>query len=129
MNPPAVLAFGLIVVLLLAFSLQGLAASGHFPKEHRAPSLRSRSGAIILHGSTAVSAASLVIGIMAVWRSIPWYAGVIGGGIVLLCAPLILRLLSDAVVNSRGLLIGLAAVNTAVAMALVVLASEQHLLL
>jgi hypothetical protein len=120
MNNDALLALALIMALLLAFSLQGLAASGHFPKEHRAPALTSRTGAIVLHGSTAISALSLVVGILAAWQSIPWYAGVIGGGLVLLAAPLLLRLMSDAIVNSRALLVALGA--TSVALAVVLLA-------
>jgi hypothetical protein len=122
MNNDALLALALMMALLLAFSLQGLAASGHFPKEHRASALTSRTGAIVLHVSTAVSALSLVIGILASWRSIPWYAGVIGGGLVLLAAPLLLRLMSDTIVNSRALLVGLGATSVALAVVLLALA-------
>jgi hypothetical protein len=123
MNADAALALGLMLALLLAFSLQGLAASGHFPKSHRAAALASRGGAIVLHGSIAVSALSLLIGVIAVWRRVPWYAGVIGGGLVLLGAPLVLRLMSDAVVNSRALLIGLAGISFVFAIMLVLLRS------
>jgi hypothetical protein len=118
MNADAAVALGLMLALLLAFSLEGLAVSGHFPKTHRAPALASRGGAIVLHGSIAVSALSLVMGIIAVWRRVPWYAGVIGAGLVLLGAPLVLRLMSDAVVNSRALLIGLATASAALAIVL-----------
>jgi hypothetical protein len=121
MNGDAALALALLMALLLAFSLQGLAASGHFPKEHRARSFSSTAGAIILHGSLAVSGLSLLVGIMAVWRSVPWYAGVIGAGLVLLGAPLVLRLMSDAVINSRALLVALAGMSVALAIVLVAL--------
>ena len=122
MNNDALLAIALMMALLLAFLLQALAASGHFPKEHRAPALTSITGAIVLYGSTAISALSLVIGILAAWRSIPWYAGVIGGGLVILAAPLLLRLMSDAIVNSRALLVALGATSAALAVVLFVLA-------
>ena len=121
MNADAAVALGVILALLLAFALHGLAASGHFPKSHREPALASRGGAILLYGSIAVAALSLVMGIIAVWRRVPWYAGVIGAGLVLLGAPLVLRLMSDAVVNSRALLIGLAAASAALAIVLLAL--------
>jgi hypothetical protein len=122
MSSDAFVALGLMLALLLAFSLQVLAASGHFPKEHRAHALASGSGALVLHGSTAISGLSLVVGILAAWRHIPWYAAVIGGGLVLLGAPLLLRLMSDAVVNSRVLLIGLGATSALLAILLIAFA-------
>jgi len=111
----------LLMALLLALSLQGLAASGHFPKAHRAPDLCSKGGAAVLHGSMLVSVASLLIGIVSVWGLVPWYACVIGAGLVLLGTPLLLRLLSDAVVNGRGLLVELAAASAIPALLLVAL--------
>jgi hypothetical protein len=121
MNSQGWVVLCLFVALLLAVSLQGLAASGHFPKAHRAPDLCSKGGAAILHGSMLVSAASLLIGIVSIWGLVPWYAGVIGAGLVLLGAPLMLRLFSDAVVNGRALLVGLAAASGLLALLLVAL--------
>jgi hypothetical protein len=121
MNSQSWVVICLFVALLLAVSLQGLAASGHFPKAHRAPDLCSKGGAAILHGSMLVSAASLLIGIVSIWGLVPWYAGVIGAGLVLLGAPLMLRLFSDAVVNGRALLVGLAAASGLLALLLVAL--------
>ena len=68
-----------------------------------------------------VSAASLLIGAVAAWATIPSYAGVIGAGLVLLGAPQLLRLLSDGVVNGRALLVGLAAASAMLALLLVAL--------
>jgi hypothetical protein len=110
------------MTLLLAVSLQGLAASGHFPKVHRAPMMKSKGGAALLHVSMLISAAALLVGLVAIWGIIPWYAGVIGAGLVLLAAPLLLRLLSDAVVNGRALLVGLAGASAALALVLALLA-------
>jgi hypothetical protein len=72
-------------------SLHGLAASGHFPHEHRPPAFASGAGPVVLYGSMALALLCLLVGMAAAWLLIPWYAAVIGGGAALLMAPLILR--------------------------------------
>src|SRR5581483_2078357 len=67
----------LFMVLLLSASLCGLAASGHFPAEHRATTLRSGLGSFILFGSLFVCLLCLVGGLVFIWRTVPWYAAVI----------------------------------------------------
>jgi hypothetical protein len=52
--------------LLLVFSLHTLAASGQFPREHRAPALASGVGGIILYGTIAVTIT---------WWSPCWWPG------------------------------------------------------
>src|ERR1700737_634859 len=99
--PPATLPLVLFMGLLLSAVLCSLAASGHFPREHRAPTLRSRSGTAVLFGAPALSMLCLAIGVALVWGAVPWYAAVIGGGAVVLAAPLLLRPLPDAFVNGR----------------------------
>jgi hypothetical protein len=101
----AVVPLLLFTALLLAAALCGLAASGHFPQEHRSPALRSPAGKLILFGSLALSIGSLAIGATLVWRTVPWYALVIGGGAVLLAAPLLLRPFPDPFVNGRAALV------------------------
>src|SRR5712691_1982031 len=101
----AILPLVLFMALLLAVALCGLAASGHFPREHRSPALQSGAGPFILFGSLALSVLCLAAGIALAGRVIPWYATVIGGGAVVLAAPLLLRPLPDAFVNGRGALI------------------------
>jgi hypothetical protein len=101
----AILPLVLFMALLLAVALCALAASGHFPREHRAPALRSGTGPSILFGSLALSMLCLAVGVVLVWRVIPWYAAVIGGGAVVLAAPLALRPFPDAFVNGRGALL------------------------
>lgn len=106
---PLVLFMGLILVL----SLQGLTAAGHFPREHRAPELCTPMGMLILFGSLAIAVLCFAIGLAVAWMRIPWYAAVIGGGAVVLLAPLVLHSFSDAFVDSRGALVtfsGIAAV-------------------
>ena len=43
------------------------------------------------------------------WKALPWYALVIGGGAVLLFAPLLLQPLPDSFVNGRRGLLAFAA--------------------
>src|SRR5262245_27779554 len=60
----AILPLALFTALLFVVSLCGLAASGHFPRERRAPALASGIGPLILFGSLAVSAACLGAGLV-----------------------------------------------------------------
>ena len=108
MPASAVLPLLLFMMLVLALSLHGLAAAGHFPRERRSPALRSFSGTLILFGSLTIALICLATGLTVVWQRIPWYAAVIGGGAVALLAPLVLQLFSDNFVDSRSALIGFA---------------------
>jgi hypothetical protein len=99
------------MLLLLSASLCALAASGHFPAEHRAPALRTGSGRVILFGSLAISVLCLLGGVALIWRTVPWYAAVIGGGAMLLAAPLLLQPLPDSFVNGRGALLTFSALS------------------
>jgi hypothetical protein len=106
----------LFMGLLAAASLHGLAASGQFPREHRAISLQSAAGAAILYGSIAVTLLALAAGLLFAWQTIPWYAAVIGGGAPVLFAPLLLRPLPDAFVNGRAALLSFSAIAAAIAL-------------
>jgi hypothetical protein len=114
-----VLALVMFVALLLSATLTALAASGHFPREHRAVSLRSGLGRAILFGACIVSALSLAIGIVIAWLMLPWPAAVIGAGAAVLAAPLLLRPLPDAFVNGRAALLAFASASALLALALV----------
>jgi len=111
MSSNAILPLILFMALLLAVALCGLAASGHFPREHRSPALQSGAGPFILFGSLALSLLCLAAGLWLAGRVVPWYATVIGGGAVLLAAPLLLRPLPDAFVNGRGALFVFAGIS------------------
>jgi hypothetical protein len=93
------------MALLLALSMHGLAASGHFPQQHRAPSLQSAPGVLVLFGTIVIAIVCFAVGIMVAWRYIPWYAAIIGGGGVILVAPLALHAMPDRFVNSAAALI------------------------
>ena len=98
------------MALVCACSLYGLAASGQFPREHRTLSLRSPAGGMLLFGSMAVTSLAAAAGVTLAARSLPWYAVVIGGGLVLLAAPLLLRPFPDRVVNGGAALAIFAAI-------------------
>lgn len=107
----AVLPLSLFVGLALVLALLGLAAAGHFPHERRAPALRSRVGTLILFGSLAAALVCLASALALAWQRVPWYAAIIGGGVAVLMAPLVLQLFPDKFVDSRGALIGFASIG------------------
>ena len=88
----------LFMILLLDLSLMGLAASGHFPRTQES---RDRIPPIDLYGSMAVGLLALIVGLAAAYKAIPWYAAVIGGGVSVLAAPLLLQKFSDKFVDGR----------------------------
>jgi len=92
------------VVLLTA--LYGLTASGHFPPEFRGEKVKGRAGAAVLWGSMLATCVAAAAALVRAWAELPWYATVIGGGAVLLFAPLLPQPFPDNVVNGRwGLII------------------------
>jgi asparagine N-glycosylation enzyme membrane subunit Stt3 len=94
------------MALVLVLSLYALTVSGHFPAEHRAPSLTTPVGKLLLWGTLGLCAVLVLLLIQFAWRHVPLYAAVIGGGAMLLAAPLLLHPLPDSFVNGRlGLLV------------------------
>jgi hypothetical protein len=113
------LSLALLMALLLTLALLGLAASGHFPAQQRAAALRSVTGGMVLYGAIAAGAACLVIGFGLAWSMVPWYAAVIGGGAVILFAPLVLQSMPDRFVDGYGALITFGAAATLLTLTLV----------
>jgi hypothetical protein len=110
---PAVVLF---IALVLCAGLTALAASGHFPPEHRGASLRAGMGRAILFGACAVSALALLVVAAAACALLPWPAAVIAAGAATLAAPL--RPLPDAFVNGRAALLAFASASALLAVAL-----------
>ncbi|MCK9909064.1 hypothetical protein MXD81_07990 [Microbacteriaceae bacterium K1510] len=119
--PPLVLFTALILVL----SLHGLAASGHFPREYRTAALASGRGTAVLYGSMMLAVLSLLAGLAAAWRVIPWYAAVIGAGGAILIAPLVLQKFPDRFVDGRAALVGFAGVAILLAGLLLGIATDR----
>ncbi len=109
----------LLTALILAAALHGLAASGHFPRALQ-PS-GAGIGPVILFGSVALAITGLACGIVAAVRLVPWYAAIMGGGLSVLAAPLVLQRFSDRFIDGRGALLTFAAVNVALAILLIAL--------
>jgi len=91
--------------LILVIALYALSASGQFPKEHRAFSLASGLGKFMLFGSILLTLLCFAGAVSIAWMKLPWYATVIGGGISLLIAPLILQAFPDSFVDGRSSLL------------------------
>lgn len=118
LSTEALIAVALFMALVLASALQGLAASGHFP---RADQPVSGVAPLILFGTIALVAFSLTAGIAAALRVLPWYAAVIGGGLSVLAAPPVLRAFPDRFIDGRGSLLAFAAAGAVLALSLVCL--------
>ncbi len=106
MTLPPLAELAVFMGLVLVLSLYGLTVSGHFPREFRAPSLTSAAGKTVLWSTLAVAACLAVFALAFAWWRVPAYAAIIGGGGMVLIAPLLLQPLPDSIVNGRrGLLI------------------------
>ena len=102
---PPIPELALFMVLVLVLSLYGLTVSGHFPQEHRAAALKTGAGRIVLWATLALSVALAALTLAFAWRHVPIYAAIIGGGAMVLAAPLLLQPFPDRFVNGRtGLL-------------------------
>jgi hypothetical protein len=88
-------------------------------RANRTPALASGLGGIVLYGTIAVVITSLVVALLAAWRLIPWYAAVIGGGLAILVAPLVLQQFPDRFVDGRASLLSFAAAGALLALLLV----------
>src|SRR5262245_3329787 len=86
---------------VLAVALYGLTASGHFPVETRSERFKSRWGALVLWGTLAITVLAALSLLLKSWWLLPWHLQVIGGGAMLLFAPLLLQPLPDSFVNGR----------------------------
>lgn len=106
MVPPPLPELAVFMALVLVLSLYGLTVSGHFPEEHRAASLQTGAGRALLWGTIALCTALALSAAAFAWQRIPLSAAIIGGGVMVLIAPLLLQPLPDTFVNGRrGLLI------------------------
>lgn len=102
-------ALALFMGMVLVACTYGVAVAGHFPIDHRAERFRNAAGAAVLWGTIAIVTLTAALALYFAYRTLPWYASVIGGGFMALGAPFLCLPLSDRVVNSRAILLGLAA--------------------
>jgi hypothetical protein len=99
----------LFMAAVLAVSAFVITAAGQFPREHRKPALDSPAGAALLWLTIALAAVAVVATLLFAWLVLPWYATVLGGGLMILVAPYVLHPLPDRVVNGPSALVGLSA--------------------
>ena len=106
----------LFMALVLVLSLYWLTASGHFPEEHRAASLKTAGGQALLWGTMLIAALLTLAALGFAWARLPIPAAVIGGGLMVLVAPLLLQPLPDSFVDGRRALVIFVALGTALAL-------------
>src|SRR5262249_9600994 len=104
------------MALVLVLSLYGLTVSGHFPPEHRADTLRSGVGALVLWGTIALCLVLLIGALAFAWQRLPLYAAVLGAGAMVLRAPPLLQPCPDSFVNGRRGLLTFAALAAGLAL-------------
>jgi len=107
--------FGYFLAGVLAIALYGLAVSGHFPAEGRSDRMRGTDGAAVLWGTIAATAFAAAAMLVKSWWVVPWYVAVIGGGAMLLFAPLLLQRFPDSFVDGRTGLIAFSAATVTLA--------------
>lgn len=92
---------GLFMAGVLAAALYGLAASGHFPADARSDKFRAGAGALVLWATLVVTAVAGASMLVQSWWILPWYFSLLGGGAMLLFAPLVLQAFPDSFVDGR----------------------------
>ena len=106
---------GTFMAGVLAVALYGLTASGHFPAEARGETFKRGSGALVLGATLLATAGAAASMLVKSWWILPWYLSLLGGGAMLLFAPLLLQPLPDSFVNGRRGLIAFSACAVALA--------------
>jgi hypothetical protein len=101
MTMPAIPELAIFMALVLMLALYGLTVSGHFPAEFRGPALKSPSGQAVIWGTLALSSLTVIVAAALAWYRLPLAAAIIGGGAMILFAPLLLQPLPDSFVDGR----------------------------
>lgn len=101
------------MALILIVCTYVMAASGHFPSEGRTARIATATGTTILWGTIILVALTGIFALFFAYLTIPWYAAVIGGGLMMLIAPFTLQPFPDRFVDGPTVLIALALMATA----------------
>lgn len=105
------------MALVLVLSLYGLTVSGHFPKEHRSDALKTAAGRLVLWGTLVLCAGLAIVSLGFAWQYLPLPSAIIGGGAMVLFAPLLLQPLPDTFVDGRRGLLTFTLVGVGLALA------------
>ncbi len=106
---------GYFMAGVLAAALYGLTASGHFPAEVRSEKFKAGTGALLLWATLLATGAAAASMLVQSWWVLPWYLSLLGGGGMLLFAPLLLQSFPDSFVDGRRGLVAFSAVAVALA--------------
>lgn len=102
------LALLLFAAMVLTIAVFGLSLSGHFPAEHRKPELRDRLGRLIIVVCILAVALAAAKAIGLSMALLPPPVAIIGAGLALLAAPMVLKHFPDKFVDGRIGLVALA---------------------
>ena len=91
--------FALFTAAVLVVSAFVITVAGQFPREHRKSGLASPAGAVILWLTILAAGAAGLAALAFAWVALPWYAVVIGGGLMVLVAPYLLHPLPDRFID------------------------------
>jgi hypothetical protein len=106
---------GYFMAGVLVAALYGLTASGHFPAEARSEKFKAGKGVVVLWATLLATGAAAAIMLVQSWWVLPWYLSLLGGGAMLLFAPLLLQSLPDSFVDGRRGLVAFSACSVALA--------------
>lgn len=107
----------LFMAMALTICMFIVVAAGHFPAHSRATARRTVSGTIVLWGSISAVVASAVCALTFAFVALPWYAAIIGGGLMVLAAPLLVQPFPNRIVDGKAALLALAVVSLALCLA------------
>lgn len=113
MELPGWMELSVFSALILTASVFVVVSSGHFPARDRTVALKTISGSMLIWCSIFILLLSTILGLYVGYRLVPWYAAIIGGGLMVLIAPLIAQSLSDAFVDGKSALVVLIAIALA----------------
>lgn len=98
-----------LMALVLTLCIFAIFAAGHFPYTSRSPELKTPAATATIWGTIIIAASSALLSLAFAFRTLPWYAAVIGSGLMVLAAPLIAQMFPDRFVNSKAVLLILSA--------------------
>ena len=117
MSLPSLSPLLLLMATALVSCMFVVVVAGHFPVQSRAEKFTTLSGLLVLWGSICVVVISSLGTVYFSAMALPLYATIIGGGLMVLAAPLAVQPFSNHIVDSKQVLLALAAVSLALCIA------------
>ena len=98
-----------LMALVLTLCLFAIFMAGHFPYASRDRSLKTPAATLVIWATIFIAGCTAILSLAFAVKTLPWYAVVIGSGLVILAAPLVAQMFPDSFVNSRAAMLILAA--------------------